>query len=171
MEDIIDHSTICRKESLRKGYIGDKDMKKSILIAAMALITMFAVSCGNADENKESPTPAAQSAQTQTSQVNKNEFSQIPQDAEKALGVASKHASKAYAQDGDRSYGYKGTKKVNGSECYCFSVFNKTEDNTYHVADIAVEASGDKVFACDEGKTEFKAVEAASTTKGWSAAK
>ena len=83
MEDIIDHSTICRKESLRKGYIGDKDMKKSILIAAMALITMFAVSCGNADENKESPTPAAQSAQTQTSQVNKGEFSQIPQDAEK----------------------------------------------------------------------------------------
>lgn len=146
-------------------------MKKTILIAAMALISMIAVSCGNADENKESPTPAAQSAQSQTSEVNKGEYSQIPQSAEKALSVASKHASKAYAQDGDRSYGYKGTKKVNGSECYCFSVFDKTEENTHHVADIAVEAGGSKVFACDDGKTEFKAVEAANTTKGFSAAK
>ena len=146
-------------------------MKKTILIAAMALISMIAVSCGNADENKESPTPAAQSAQSQTSEVNKGEYSQIPQSAEKALSVASKHASKAYAQDGDRSYGYKGTKQVNGSECYCFSVFDKTEENTHHVADIAVEAGGSKVFACDDGKTEFKAVEAANTTKGFSAAK
>ncbi|MBQ2581176.1 MAG: hypothetical protein II574_06065 [Ruminococcus sp.] len=146
-------------------------MKKTILIAAMALISMIAVSCGNADENKESPTPAAQSAQSQTSEVNKGEYSQIPQSAEKALSVASKHASKAYAQDGDRSYGYKCTKKVNGSECYCFSVFDKTDENTHHVADIAVEAGGSKVFACDDGKTEFKAVEAANTTKGFSAAK
>ena len=146
-------------------------MKKTILIAAMALISMIAVSCGNADENKESPTPAAQSAQSQTSEVNKGEYSQIPQSAEKALSVASKHASKAYAQDGDRSYGYKGTKKVNGSECYCFSVFDKTDENTHHVADIAVEAGGSKVFACDDGKTEFKAVEAANTIKGFSAAK
>ena len=146
-------------------------MKKTILIAAMALISMIAVSCGNADENKESPTPAAQSAQAQTSEVNKGEYSQIPQGAEKALSTASKLASKAYAQDGDRSYGYKGTKKVNGSECYCFSVFNKTEESTYHVADIAVEADGNKVFACDDGKTEFRAVEAEKTTKGQNAAK
>lgn len=140
-------------------------MKKTILIAAMALISLFAVSCGNANENKQSPTPAAQTAQAQG---DKNAYSQIPDGAEKALGVAAQRSESAFATAGNCSYGYKGTAEVKGSQCYCFSVFDTDKESTLYVGDIAVTADGDKVFSSKAGKDDYSELNEPAKKESWS---
>ncbi len=152
-----------------KGYIGDKDMKKIILIAAMAAISMMTVSCGSTNDNTNSLTTAQQPVVSQA--AGKDSYSVIPQQAEKALGAAADRSASAYEIDGTRSFGYTGTRKVNGSECYCFSMFSTKDESTYHIADLAVTSDGEKVFASDAGKNDFKKLEEHSDLSGWNAKK
>ena len=145
-------------------------MKKTILIAVMALISLTIVSCGSTKKNDgKTLTTASQTAQQQlqNTEIDKDGFSQIPDEAEKALGVAAKRSEGVFETQGDRSFGYTGTDVVNGKTCYCFSLFDKNEDDTYYIADIAVEADGEKVYSSKAGKKDYSEMRAAVKAQGW----
>ena len=142
-------------------------MKKTIVIAVMALISLMTVSCGNTKDNNKAPETASQSAYS--SQAENKTFSQIPQGAEKALDVAAQRSESAFAANGTRSYGYTGTTEVKGSECYCFSVFDTNGENTLHVADIAVTSDGEKVYSSKAGSKEYTELKSPAKAGGWSA--
>lgn len=140
-------------------------MKKTIVIAVMALISLMTVSCTNARDNGKTPAAASQTAYG--SQAGKDTYSQIPQEAEKALGVAAQRSESAFAANGTRSYGYTGTTEVKGSECYCFSVFDTNGENTQHVADIAVTADGEKVYSTIAGQKDYSELKAPAVKESW----
>ena len=145
--------------------MGDKAMKKTIVIAAMALLSLMTVSCGNTKDNNKAPETASQSAYS--SQAESKTFSQIPQGAEKALDVAAQRSEKAFETSGARSFGYIGTAEVKGSECYCFSVYDKNDENTQHVADIAVTADGEKVYSAIAGQKDYSELKAPVVKESW----
>ena len=145
-------------------------IKKTILIAVMALISLTTVSCGGTGDNdSKTLTTAVQTAQgqTQSKTMSKNDFSQIPEGAENALDIAAKRSEGAFETQGDRSFGYTGTAEVNGMECYCFSLFDNNDENTYHIADIAVAADGEKVFTSKAGTNEFSELSTPVKAQGW----
>ena len=146
-------------------------MKKAIVIAVMALVSLTVVSCGSTDRKNDGKklTTAVQTVQGQPQSVemDRNDFSQIPDGAEQALDVAAKRSEGTFETQGDRSFGYKGTVEVNGRECYCFSLFDKKDDNTYYIADIAVAADGEKVFSSKAGNKEFSELTEPVKAQGW----
>lgn len=145
-------------------------MKKAIVIAVMALVSLTVVSCGSTEKNEGKTLTAAEQTsqgQLQTADIEKSNFKQIPDSAEQALDVAAKRSEGTFETQGDRSFGYKGTVEVNGKECYCFSLFDKKDDNTYYIADIAVAADGEKVFSSKAGNKEFSELTEPVKAKSW----
>ena len=146
-----------------------KKIRNIILIAAMAVISLTAVSCGETKENNNSIKVAEQTAaQAQTAELNKNDYSQIPQDAEKALNVAADRSEGAFETSGRRSFGYTGTADVKGSKCYCFSLFETKDESTVRVADIAVTADGGKVYSSKAGKNDYSELAEPAKASSWS---
>ncbi len=148
-------------------------MRKFVLVAVTALTIALSASCGMTEDNKDNETKLTTATQQENAageaaNISKN-FKVLPDNAKKALDLASDGSQKVYpSANGSRSFGYTGKSKVNGADCYCFSVFDVDKEQTTPAADVAVSTDFTKVFASDAGKAQYKEVSlTASPSTSW----
>ncbi len=144
-------------------------MKKFLLVTVTALTIALTAGCGLTDKEQDSGSKLTTASQQQTASASAGStgFKVLPDNAKKALDLAGEGSKKAYpSADENRSFGYMGKSSVNGSECYCFSVFETQQEQTSQIADIAVSADFNKVYASDPGKAQYKEISLVQTKSG-----
>lgn len=134
------------------------NVRKLLIVAAAVIVAAAGTGCGSTDDNSSILITAQQTAQAQpqAEEIDKNDFYVLPEEAQTALDVAAERAASLYGTQHRHSFGYTGKAEINGSECYCFSVFNNNDEFFSHIADLAVTFDGKKVFVSEADKNDYR---------------
>ena len=143
-------------------------MKKIIVIAA-AVCTLFVCSSCS-DKTAENTNSSVNLANTQvatevsdsseeevSSLPDKSNFEVVPATASDSFNYMIEACKKVYPNNqGKRLYGYLGTEKVKGANCFIFSIYEENDDKHSEVATVAVEPNSFDMFALNSATGKYE---------------
>ncbi len=144
-------------------------MKKIIICIALLCSLVLCVSCGNSNNSASPSQTAAQKNETEESaeeslddfisEVSKENYSKIPDEAMDAFNFVSKNAKKIFTEvDGKWMYGFKGSEVISGEDCYIFVVYTENEESGSKVGMIAKAKNSDNLYKHDDTTGKFDKV-------------
>lgn len=130
-------------------------MKKLIMTLVMAGVMASISSCANNNENyaPESETEAVVTQVTDAVKDDRTKLQELPDEANSAFNTVINAAKTVCPPEKgiNRQYGYMGTKKIEGVECYLFSVYDFDKDNnSVKVGDFAKAVGDETVFMVND---------------------
>lgn len=145
-----------------------------IIISCSALIFAACEKQSDLTDNKilngnEKHSDAESSLSEFITEISKENFIEIPNDAMDSFNYVSK-ASKVIYNDiaGKRMYGYKGIQKVNGKDCHIFTVYSEIGDERIKAGSLAKYIKGNDLYILDSTTGKYSnAIFSDKTDDSW----
>ena len=143
---------------------------KKIIVTAAAICTLFVCSsCANTKaDNSDSNVNLANTQMTEESVSSEEEFSSLPDKSNFEVAPATASDSfnymieatkKVYPDNqGKRLYGYLGTEKVKGVNCFVFSIYEENDDRHSEVATVAVDPKSFNMFSLNPTTNKYESL-------------
>lgn len=101
------------------------------------------------------------SKETFINEISKESYTEIPEEATEALNSVAEISKEIYPDaDGKWMYGYNGKEKINGEDCYVFTVYTETEDSGNKLGVIARATKSGNIYSIDEDAGTYKKIPA-----------
>ena len=133
-------------------------MKASIVIALLAVTSIFCTGCAKSADKKSNVVvaEAAEAAQLDPAEQkvvvdelpDKSEFEKIPDEAVESFNSATRKLSTyvPVEKKAKRLYGYVGIENLEGQDCCVFCVYDKKKKETLYVGKAACGLEGEELY-------------------------
>lgn len=137
-------------------------MKKFIVcLTAACAMTMF-VACGNADNdngavNLNNNENIQNENNEKTAALDGETFEKLPDEAVDSFNYVADAVKELFDNEGgDWMYGYKGTGKIDNSQCYIFAVYTYKDDVHIKLGTVAKTVYGSDLYVLNETTGEYE---------------
>lgn len=138
-------------------------MKKIVMYIFIACTLLVISSCERAADISDVNVIENSKQQVQTTDKNedtdvkKEKYSKIPDNAEESLNSVADASKELYPDaEGNWMYGYKGTEKIADEECYVFSVYTKSGDDSNKIGVVAKAVKSENIYELNETTGKFE---------------
>lgn len=138
-------------------------MKKIVMYIFIACTLLIISSCERAADISNVNVIDSSKQQVETDEQNDNvdiakeKYTKIPDNAEESLNSVADASKELYPDaEGNWMYGYKGTEKIFDEECYVFSVYTKSGDDSNKIGVVAKSVNGDNIYELNEITGKFE---------------
>lgn len=138
-------------------------MKKIVMYIFIACTLLIVSSCERAADISNVNVIESSNKQVESDDKNGDEdiarekCAKIPDNAEESLNSVADASKELYPDaEGNWMYGYKGTEKISDEECYVFSVYTKSGDDSNKIGVVAKSVDNDNIYELNEATGKFE---------------